>query len=434
MGRAISAVAACVILMAGCGPAEDREHIVGSKATQSKSDEVQVTGGPLRVGAASAIVNPPVGTYIAGDAKNRRFTGVHDDLYSKAVVFDDGATPLAVVVVDCIGLLWPTVNEIREAAAARLTDIDLLAERIIITSTHSHAGPDVIGIWGPNETTTGRDEEYMTQLVETTAKVIVEAASKREPATLYYGEGESGEGWVVNDCEPGEVDRAVAVLQCVDAEGASIATLTNFACHPTCVDGTISEVSADYIGTFYKEMADLYPGEHLFLQGAIGGWIQPDTPERTHALAETYGKTFAADVLAALETRKPLDGTAIRFANRIFEVPVENEGFKQLGAMGIVPRQFTDGVRTEVAWFSIGSAHFATHPGETSPIHGWATKELMQTGPKFVLGLGLDELGYILKEEYFDDAGMPHAEYLTSMSPGRQASSVIMAQIEAIIP
>lgn len=388
----------------------------------------------IRVGVASGTINPPVGSFIAGDRKNRQFIGIHDDLFAKAVVFDDGVTPVALVVVDCIGLPYPTVQRIRRAAMAKVQNLDLTEDRIVVVSTHTHGGPDVIGIWGPDETTSGVDPEYLHRLVDTAAAQVAEAANARRSATLRFAETESGEGWVVNDCEPGEIDRSVVVLQCLDEDGQSIATLTNFACHPTCIDGTVSEVSADFLGSFYAELSSLYPGEHMFLQGAVGGWIQPVTPERTFDLAGDYGKRFAADVLAALERTEPLNDTRIRFANRVFDVPLANEGFKQLSALGVVDRNMGDTVTTEVAWFSIGPAQFATHPGESSPVHGWKTKALMDTGPKLVLGLGLDELGYILKPEYFEGSTMPHAEYLTSMSPGPDAGPALMAALESIIP
>jgi hypothetical protein len=48
-------------------------------------------------------------------------------------------------------------------------------------------------------------------------------------------------------------------------------------------------------------------------------------------------------------------------------------------------------------------------------------------GPKFVLGLGQDELGYILKPDFFDPGTKLHAApYLTSMSPGKEAGAAMM--------
>lgn len=44
----------------------------------------------LRAGAASAVVSPEPGAFIAGDARNRRFAGEHDPLFARALVVDDG--------------------------------------------------------------------------------------------------------------------------------------------------------------------------------------------------------------------------------------------------------------------------------------------------------------------------------------------------------
>ena len=48
---------------------------------------------------------------------------------------------------------------------------------------------------------------------------------------------------------------------------------------------------------------------------------------------------------------------------------------------------------------------FAAHPGETTPVHSLETKALMQNkGPKIVVGLGMDALGYILSPNFSDPA------------------------------
>ena len=44
----------------------------------------------LQIGTAEAVINPPIGSFIAGDKQNRKFTGVLDSLYFKVVVLYDG--------------------------------------------------------------------------------------------------------------------------------------------------------------------------------------------------------------------------------------------------------------------------------------------------------------------------------------------------------
>ena len=95
--------------------------------------------------------------------------------------------------------------------------------------------------------------------------------------------------------------------------------------------------------------------------------MQPETPERTFALAEQYGLDMAQRTLAALRTVQPVEGSEIRFSNKVFEMPNENTLFKIMAAMKLVSRPMADTIQTEVAWFSVGNAQFATHPGETAP-------------------------------------------------------------------
>ena len=388
----------------------------------------------LRVGASSTEINPGAGTYLGGYGQARRCTGVHDNLYAKAVVFNDGDSTVALVILDSVGAQYDTVQEIRKQASAETKAIALPPERILVCSTHTHCSPDVIGIYGPDETTTGRTPAYMKLLVERAAGQVAAAAAALQPATLAWAKAVGGE-WAVNDCEPEVLIRKVTVLQCLGAQGKSIATLTNFACHPTVLDGDTTEASSDWVGSFYEDMAAALPGEHLFLQGSVGGWIQPQTPERTFTLATKYGKDLAARVLASLENVTPVEGGTIRFANRVFAMPNENEGYIQMAEAGLNPRPIDDSIETEVAWFAVGNAQFATHPGETAPAFTWATEDLMDTEPKFVLGLGLDELGYILKPNYFDDTkAIPHAVYLTATSPGRKSGASVMSALKAIIP
>src|SRR5207249_6793629 len=60
--------------------------------------------GELRVGAATANINPPLGAPLAGYYYERSCDGVLDDLFAKAMVLDDGQTKAALVVCDLVTL------------------------------------------------------------------------------------------------------------------------------------------------------------------------------------------------------------------------------------------------------------------------------------------------------------------------------------------
>ena len=393
----------------------------------------------LYAGAAAAPVNPPTGSFIAGADRNRTFTGVRDSLFAKAVVVSDGQRSLAIVTIDCIGLLYPEVKRIQELAAAGSS---VPADHIVVSSTHTHAGPDVVGIWGQNPMTTGRDTAYLSLLVRTAAQQVIEADKNKVEARLLGLEGIYRGDWFANICNE-ELDPSLSVLQFKTDAGSSIATLTNFACHPTFLDTHFSVVSSDYPGAFYKQMDKVHGGVNLFLQGAIGGWVQPkdelfsaeeksDVPFQFQ-LADRYGRDLADSVTQLLAGAQEITDGAIDFRKLDFKFPVDNPNWKLLSQAGVIHREFSDSVQTSIAWFSIGPAQFATHPGETSPWLGLQTRALMKSGPRFVLGLSQDALGYILKPEFFIDSTRLHSDYLTSMSLGQQTTPILLERLKRIV-
>lgn len=386
----------------------------------------------FQVGAASATINPEIGAFIAGDKQNRKFTSIHDDLFAKAVVINDGETDIAIVTIDCIGLLYPEVQRIRKRASEL---VSISPEKVIVTSNHIHSGPDVVGIWGATQIKSGVDPKYINLLVETAAQQVAKAYQSMVPTDTSYSLGEFGEGWVHNISEPQEIDRSLTVLEFKNESNQTVATLSNFACHPTFFDAVRSEVSADYVGAFYKEMNAKLEGEHLFLQGAIGGWVQPDKEDQSYEIGNKRGVSLANKTLELLNKPKRLKGDKIQFQNKIFEIPVSNPGWGQLAQLGVINRKIDSTTTSEVAWFRIGDAQFITHPGETPPAYSYYSKNLMTSEPKFVLGLGLDAMGYILKPNYFEeDSQIPHAAYLSRMSPGIEAGPTILEVIDKVIP
>jgi len=383
----------------------------------------------LTAGAASAPVNPPVGSYIAGDRQDRQFTGIHDSLFVKAVVVADGREKVAILTVDCIGLLKPEIDRIRSIVSASGI---IAADRIILSSTHSHSGPDVVGIWGKDYTASGVDTAYISFLVRTAAEQLVKADRARVPVTIRSASGQFNQDWFQNISDT-ELDRTVSVLQFRDADGKSVATLTNFACHPTFMDASFSVVSADYPGFFYKDMDRRYGGVNLFLQGAIGGWVQPENGKPGLEGAAEAGKGLAAFVSAITDTATTdTSGAGIRFKSASIRLPVDNQGWRMLSDAGVIRRTFSDSVDTDLAIFTIGRSSFATHPGETTPWLGLRTRELLPPGTKFVMGLTQDALGYILKPEFFTDTTHRHSGYLTSMSLGANTTPIINEELKKL--
>ncbi len=389
----------------------------------------------LLLGVAARSITPEAGAFIAGDRLNRNFTGVHDSLFVKAMVWADDQNSMALLTFDCIGMLYPTLLQIREAVAEQIPTGELDPAHIMMASSHTHSGPDVVGIWGPDQLTSGVDSLYMKKLVATSAEALLAAWRSKRPAKVTYAEAQFGEDWVYNISDSLNLDRTLTVLQFLDTDGKSIATLTNFACHPTILDGANSLVSSDYVSGLYAYLDQKMGGVNCFVQGPIGGWVQPEYEPKTFESVARRGGELGQAVTKALEKSTAMDSAPLHFTSKRIMLPVSNQGFQQLAAAGVIDRAITDSVATEVAWFSIGNAQLVTHPGETSPTYGLATKKLMpDTGPKLVIGLGMDALGYILTSDFYvPEPTVKHSEYLTGMSIDSMAGPLIMEAITEMV-
>ncbi|MFN7602673.1 MAG: hypothetical protein ACK5R0_14875 [Bacteroidota bacterium] len=148
---------------------------------------------------------------------------MYDSLFAKAVVMTQADEELAIVTLDCIGLLYPEVLKIREQAA-RLCGLN--EARIMVSSTHTHSGPDVVGLWGSDYQHPGVDSANMGFLVTTAAEQVKLAFEKSKEANAVAAETVFGEPWVQNICLE-EIDRSVAILQFTDEAGKAASSVSD---------------------------------------------------------------------------------------------------------------------------------------------------------------------------------------------------------------
>ena len=125
-------------------------------------------------------------------------------------------------------------------------------------------------------------------------------------------------------------------------------------------------------------MSEALPGEHLFLQGAIGGWVQPIQGDRSHALALATGRQLAAEAVALGRKMRPVSDVTLEFAETEVDIPLENWGFRLLMWLDVLDRETEGGaMRTVVSWARIGDVQLISHPGETSPAFSHDSRALL---------------------------------------------------------
>ena len=131
----------------------------------------------LRAGAAAVDITPkefPIN--MPGGFRANMAESVHDPFHARAVVFDDGTTTLAMVVVDSLGASPEVLDEAKAIASTKL---GLPTNRMLICSTHTHSGP-------PSNRKEGAAPEvaYRKVLVAGLAESIVQAHAALQPASV----------------------------------------------------------------------------------------------------------------------------------------------------------------------------------------------------------------------------------------------------------
>lgn len=212
-----------------------------------------------RVGAASATITPKVGTPMAGYYYERKAEGVHDDLFAKAIVLEQGETRAALVSLDLISTSLGMVEDAR-AEIERITKIP--GRNVMISATHAHTGP-VLTARGSRDAEFGGKNplvrEYNAELPKRIAEAVRQAEAKLTEARILAARGaETGiafnrrfhmkdgtVGWNPGKLNPkihkpaGPIDPDVDIVyfESTAKDRAPIATYVNHAVHLDNIGG-----------------------------------------------------------------------------------------------------------------------------------------------------------------------------------------------------
>jgi hypothetical protein len=255
----------------------------------------------LFAGVCETNITPPPGVWMGGYAfRSTGCVGIHDELYARALVVDNGRRRVALVTADLVALDFDLVTRVREGIAGLL---DITPSAVMLHCTHTHGGPLTKSYRGMGT----RDDAYVDVLARKLIGVVRQAADTLQPVHLTYGDTSAQIG--VNRRRSGPDGQAghgpdyaapVAPLVqtvCVQrADGRTLALLFSHACHPTTLGGDNLQISAEWPGAAVEHLKGLMrrdgdesgwaPGAlPLFMQGCCGD-INPYRRGTWAAIAE----------------------------------------------------------------------------------------------------------------------------------------------------
>ena len=243
-------------------------------SSTAMADESSVV---FRAGAATSNITPPLGELIVGGWTPIPAKHVHDELFARCLVLDDGSTKIAIVLCDNVGIPREVFDLAKEQIHAAT---QLPASNVLLASTHTHSattarGPSKV-IWQDELTS------YQKFLAGRISDGVRRAINNLEPAQIAWGSADEpsevfNRRWFVTDesqrtnpfggvdkvrmnpprgseilVRPaGPIDAEVSFISVQSIEGRPLALLANYSLH--YVGGVQSgDVSADYFGYFAR--------------------------------------------------------------------------------------------------------------------------------------------------------------------------------------
>jgi hypothetical protein len=341
------------------------------------------------------------------------------------------------------------ILDMRRAIAA---EAGIPEDNVAIGSTHTHGGADGYGAWGGLPTWY---REFVRDQVLASARAALGAMTpaalevgqvdardfNSERRDTYYSTPDYGAVWL----------QARALPWRSNGRGRVIATLVNFAAHPTVL-GSQPLMHGDWPATASKALADTVGGTGLIFEGGLGN-VSDRTPRGPQGdftgdgAVDDYdsviqvGKDFAAFITADIKRGgKRLDANDIVAKTETIEHPVTNWAEAGLGVAGLLDREFMPGeaagvggtwakpgkpgasdarsctaaapntIKTQVSGYRIGDLMVLTAPGEifsniSEVVKSYGRRNAINGAQTMVFGQTQDSLGYIIQSFEVDPVG-----------------------------
>ncbi|MGQ9502352.1 MAG: neutral/alkaline non-lysosomal ceramidase N-terminal domain-containing protein [Anaerolineae bacterium] len=412
--------------------------------------------GGFRAGAAKVDITPPVGCWLEGIPRDQPSNAIHDPLYARALVIEQGQERICLVTCDLIGMTNEYARDVRTRIAEA---IDSHFARVVVACSHNHSGPTMLGLFDPVERI---DQQYLQALSDRLVQVSRAAAEQLQPAQLGVGHGEENtisqyrrlwtrDGRIVMNWEEFPADQIVGPAEEGDPEvgvvridalsGDTIAVIFNYACHPNSLPGDNFTITADFPGYAADMIERALGGIALFTNGAQGSVDIEGFVDRDFVGVERRGRALGNVVLQVCAgitemERQPV----IRSARHTFLLPYRKvapelitwaEEVVARGARAAVTlrdgisdeikaefilkhvNRREPGVDFELVGVRLGKAVFVTIPGEPFTEIGRRMKSLASELRLYVIALANGYLGYIATEKASAEGG-----YATDVASG----------------
>ncbi|MBM4025897.1 MAG: hypothetical protein FJ280_10910 [Planctomycetes bacterium] len=396
-----------------------------------------VHGGPasgaFRAAIAVRDVTPqkllPVSGGVGPSAPVTRQIG---QLTVRALVLENGGTRVAICSTDFLGFPGVLCDRVRGRAPG------IPAQNILIGATHNHSAPDCYGF--PDRSgKTGADLDYLDSICVKLAEAINEAVDRLQPARVKIATGKAQGKIAYNYYAEKLYDPRCDVIQVLNADGAPMATLINYACHPEVIGPGQGILCPDFVGPLYDRIHERKAGTGIFMNGALGGMVTADCRGPDGKDIQTWdecvriGRLLADEALRIIAEVPAQENPALFCGSTTIEFPVENAVLRLVVSLSPLGFQLSDKgtIATQVNVVNLGSAQILTIPGEALPNIGYYLKRKMHGRHNLLFGLTNDAFGYLLTKE--DWNSFERYDYITRTCLGEKTGEIFIEKALAFV-
>lgn len=344
--------------------------------------------------------------WIAGFGQGRAAQGVNDSITVRCLIISYNNEYMVFIVFDFVGLLKNRIEAIKD----KLLETGIDRNKVIISCTHNHQGPDTIGLWGPKMGKSGINVEYLNgvedkvvELVRNTflnlktAKVKFGQIRMRDISPCYNGKFFGGKaskneqvGLIYDGRDPIIVDDLLFAIKFDDEKGKTITTLINWAGHPEVLGSNNNHLTSDYVHYMREKIEKDWGGITVFTVGAVGGMMSSlgaDVPTKTgknptwakkgtFEFAKALGRIIADATKLSLKNSRHRKIDILKILSREVKLPVENKFYYLASSMGVFEIKFEELPQDEqgmslissnIYYVKLGEVEIITVPGEILP-------------------------------------------------------------------
>lgn len=262
-------------------------------------------GFSVGFGKVNITPNAPVSTAGYGKRMGKPYLQVHDSIYVRTMVIDNGAEKVAIVSADLL-IMPPTVTSI---LAQKLPATGFSLNNTYLGATHSH---NSIGHWGEGATRIiyGAYEDSVVHFIaDAIVTSIREADEDLLPSAIMQGSVAIPDAVQNRLIDGGPEDPFLRVIE-VHRSDSTKNILLSYAAHATCLSQGTLELSRDYPGMLVDNLEARGYTFAMFLAGAVGSH-KGSSPVNDWGCMKWMSETIADAFLAGRKLEVVKDSTLV---------------------------------------------------------------------------------------------------------------------------